>query len=370
MITNISTLCESDDIGLMDLIDPPTNRGSLLQKQFYQVQMHWLQCIVEGKPVLFDVVDYVLSFTHGVPTIHDKAIKNGHMWDGYVSCTCGSKFYFLYGENTDEVVKILVFVPGSTCEHIGVFGTFLLMTNLRIFFDARYTRVDSKVRFPRSDVDFDQIILAGEKHNFKGARTKPKIVRSSEKFVNADLEYDFYTIYFGSTESDSYARFYDSLVHDVAGHIDLEVVFKDGLADSFVDAFMEFDKNTPRQDIYQKIADFVLSKVTFIDRSSNQKNMSRHPVLDWWQNLLDKFNHRRIKPVAKKIRKTFQRFKNYLSRSVISGLTALCLAHGTNAVFDWLERQIREKKQYLSDEWLAMIEDYNFRFSGSTYVNL
>lgn len=358
------------DTGIYNSSDPLTNRGSYLQKEFYQVQVHWLQGIIDGLPVLPDLMNYVLSFTHGVPTIYDKTTKNGQYWDGFAICTCGSKFYWQYGENTQEVVKILFIIPGSTCESIGVSASILLMTNLRRFYSARFTRDDLKIRFPRSIVDFDQIIQAGDSHNFKGARTKPKLVRSSEPIIGTNLEYDFYTVYFGSNKSDSFARFYDSLVHNVPHHIDLEIVFKDELADAVVDEFMNFNKDTPKQKIYQKIANIVLSKITFIDRTSKQKNMTRHPILEWWQNLLDKFKHRRIKPVAKVIRKTFQRFKKYVDRSVISGLTALSLAHGTRPVLNWLEQQIREKRQYLSAEWLALVEDYNFRFSGKILVNL
>lgn len=350
---------------------PLSDTGSPAGQQNLLAYPHWIQGVIDNdilrdyEEPLTEVVSYLTSFTKGVATRYDGSVFMGVNWDGFVKSTCGTKVWYRRNEETDRVNKILLSIPGQVCERIGGHGSGILIQSLQHCYGVRFTRLDNKLSVPKRCFSRDDLLSAIQKRAYTGVRAEPEtytrhVFDSDGNYAPDD------TFRFGSLSSDSYVKIYDSTrMHpDDPNKWHIEVTHKDGEAEEVGLEYLNIDKNDAKA-FAQLSADLATSKVRFTDPEAKHTRKSNSPTVHWWATLLEQVQSRVIKPRRATPVKSFQRSKKWIEKQVAQTITAMAVAFGTNDLFDYLAKVIRETKPRLSDDWHALAEEYLYFYPAA-----
>ena len=356
---------------------PPANRGLTLPgSQSTSISIKpvsfsydWMQGLVTASFSSF--VSMVFSFTSEAYEIYDNhPTRKGKQFEGQVIGTAGTRLYFNHQLDAlgcpTGVTEFLYSITGTPCRRMGTAKSWRLMYELRSEYKARFTRLDLKGRHHKDSLPFDQILQAGIDGNVKGFRKAPTDVNSRTRDKNGILHHHP-TIYYGSRQSNRFIRFYDpEPLHKVKNAVDMEVVFKDELANSAVDELMtlvEFNDDSPAQFNYRLagvIAGLIYGAIDFIDRGIDS-NSTRAPRLRWWADLVEHLDLIRV--VAPVVQHTFHKTEVWLERQVVNSLVALQQARGKLSFGNWLRGLMADRQDRLPRYWTARVEEHKLLLS-------
>lgn len=283
--------------------------------------------------------------------------RNGKIWTSFVSGTAGSKLWF-DEEHVDGSVAF--YLTGTACERMGLRNAWRMIIGLKHAFNARFTRIDLKCRVPSSLFTPNKLFALGQRGQLVGCRKKPSRVQSESKIWRDGCEVSgyAYTTYLGSRQSQSYTRVYDPYaLHGVKDSTDIEVEFKEEKAESIAEQMFRMPIGIKIKVIAQKIVDLVFGQIDFREKRKASYSLERRERLPQWQAILDAVNATPLKVVCPVMRTSLSRFKKFLERQVLNGLTALCSAYGLGSTLGWLREEVITRKNTLPRGWQSLIEE-------------
>lgn len=133
------------------------------------------------------------------------------------------------------------------------------------------------------------------------------------------------TIYFGSTKSLIFVRFYDKAVEQDVENVwwtRCEVVLRDRYADKVVDNAINGGQTAAF------VAGVLSSHLTFIVPNPNDKNKSRWPTVWWWGQFLNGVEQVDIEGARMSEMDTVERKKEWLMRSVAPTFATVMCGYG------------------------------------------
>ena len=173
-----------------------------------------------------------------------------------------------------------------------------------------------------------------------------------------------FTWYFGSKNSDNFARFYDKATES-KGEIDsyrLEGQFADEKAHLIWKQWLsipdsEFDNISPRY-----LSGSVLGLIEFVDRSgsngSKQKNICRMKRLGWWQQFVEACGAH-IRHSVVRADTTLERAKQWIAKQVMPTLAAIQKTLGLLDFRGWLDEGMAKAAANFTAEQTAKIMQWS-----------
>lgn len=222
---------------------------------------------------------------------------------------------------------------------ISISGTSMARADLPALFTFLAIQQDTfKIEASRCDLALDDrdrftkreyLIAAVDAGNYSGADTAlPFEPRNRGKIEG-------WSYYFGSRTSDSMLRIYDKLYESKGENksIRWELQLRRKLADEAFQKLLLFSDGKPK-DMAKFIAATVLGKISFIDRSTGDKNLERCSILPWFQQLIE----RTTLPIKLRVpreKTTLQKSINHVDKSASKTLGKFAKKMGIAAVASW-----------------------------------
>ncbi|MBX3370648.1 MAG: replication initiation factor domain-containing protein [Nitrospira sp.] len=318
----------------------------------FEVSIDWLRFTLPS----IDVQTVISRF---VGTFRESAVtRNGY-----------TKAFFL--ENGDKgQLSIFTGKKGSREVHVDISGkvvggwTYEFIQNLCTFVR------EQNGHFGRIDVAFDDKASPVTLETVETAIRAGQSVKRSKKWRKVQ-EYDEennptgYCIYFGSRQSDTFARTYDKAAEQRANGVDVqgkwhrwELEIKNARAHQFgltlacitAEQFKEYSVGVLRQAI-----DF-----RDITKDEESWTKARAKMLPWWEELTEGFKKARI--VVQKLQKKIEDVKQWAALSLAPILAVL--AASPDAGQQWIEKMIVTGP----DRWKQRHYDLLKRVPKQTYV--
>lgn len=294
----------------------------------FQVSIDWLRFTIPS----IDVKDVLARF---LGTFRESVVSR----NGY------TKAFFL--ENADKgQLAIFTGKKGSREVHVDISG--------KVVGGWEYDFVQALCRFVREnnghfgriDVAFDDYASAVTLETVEAAIKAGQSIKRSKKWRKVE-EYDEennttgYSIYFGSRQSDTFARTYDKAAEQRASGVTVdgkwhrwELEIKNSRAHSFgltlceitSEQFKEFSVGVLRQ------------AVDFRDVTKDEDSWvkARANLLPWWKDLTEGFKKARI--VVQKVQKKIEDVKHWAAKSLAPILAVL--AASPDAGDEWIQKMI------------------------------
>lgn len=222
------------------------------------------------------------------------------------------KTWFKWEKKSREVIakpgKLRVSISGSSMKRCDISALMTWLAIQRDTYQIECTRLDLALDDMRRQTKREDIDAAVNAGNYAGVVVaNPHVPRHLGKIKG-------WTYYFGSTQSDSMMRIYDKF-HESKGEnpaIRWELQLRRDKANSAFIKLLLLSNGTPSESA-QFIASTVLGEVSFVDRSTGDKNLSRCSILPWFQQLIE-VTTEPIKLRVKKETTTLQRSINYVAK--------------------------------------------------------
>jgi hypothetical protein len=110
------------------------------------------------------------------------------------------------------------------------------------------------------------------------------------------------------------------------------------------------------EDSPKYLARVVVGSIIFMERN-HEKNISRMPVLGWWQSILDEVGDA-IRHTVKAVRTTLEQKKNWINRQASTTLTMIAHIMGMEDFYAWMQAQLKDGQVRLTDYHYAFIDHY------------
>lgn len=212
------------------------------------------------------------------------------------------------------------------------------------------TRIDVAVDDEGRLTPLSELRDAQDSRNYTG-------VRSHRRITSGGLDQDDgMTFYFGSKASDSQLRVYDKKVES-KGKVDCirwELQLRRDKAAKMCSLWLGAEASKKGQ-VGAVISGAVAGAVDFIDRSRNQKDLSRCDRLTWWEQVrahLSKAYRLQIPPKPRNIEKKI----GWLCHAVMPSMALIKRYLGDRSFWQFVEEEIGEKEPLLSPGDLRLID--------------
>lgn len=223
------------------------------------------------------------------------------------------------------------------------------------------TRLDIAVDDYGKRLKLMDMLTASEKKNYAKFRKPPRFVGS---FDGA------WAIYFGSRESARSAIVYNKEAESKGRikAIRLEVRFGAKLAHEVLLQWLTIDPDEWGEQWEYQSANWLMrsavGSIDFIDRENHpgEKNLSRIPRLDWWQEFIDLVDGDEIYHTALTIEPSLERTAKWHGRQVMRSLACVLTAFGEDAI-DWFRNQIETAKTSLNERHMKLIKQFKKEYA-------
>jgi len=340
------------------VVTPPSNTGYESQPAF-TVGLDWLdvtfrkigsqseirEILSEAEALLNDQIDF--SF--------ERPTYNGRQWQGSGLGIRGTRIYYDSGCASASVPvrspQIKIVASGSVIGPIDQYAVALWLSNRMHTNDLDATRIDIALDDHLRFIDLGKVTDAYISGNYFNSSEGEVIIsgrRSQDRGVS---------VYFGSKSSDKRAIFYDKAIESAGKQtgIRLEGRFMRKAARATLYQWIE-NATDEEKDVGQWMQNVCVGLVDFRDRTSDDPNRARCPVLNWWSAFLDKLRANPIRIRVPAIAQTAQRSIDWVEKSVAP--TLALLKSVLNSDFeDFLTAAISEGGKRLSNVRRQLIDD-------------
>jgi len=184
--------------------------------------------------------------------------------------------------------------------------------------DIKASRIDVALDDMLRSVSMAEIKQAATDGNYFGCQFTSQISSGRRKEEIGE------TVYFGSTSSDKRLRVYDKTVESkgIKDCIRWEVEFRRAKATECFDSWLHACDGSANA-VTDYLRAVVVGAIDFRDRSSDDPNRERCPLLSWWSDMLDRLKVAPIAVTVKIVAPTIQRSIDWLKRQVAPTLAAV-----------------------------------------------
>ena len=280
----------------------------------------------------------------------------GIKWDGYAISPLGALVCYRLAEHSnstapseDSLCSIWFSLPGE-CWSTSTAEQHNLLINLIPRFNFRVTRLDLALDDYSRRLKFNDVINAVKNGNFSGAKNY-YIHESGQR----DKEETGVAVVLGSASSDKRLTIYDKAIESKGkiNSIRLELRLRDELSDNVYRYLFE------REFRPLDVAACILGSVKFLNRTKQDKNLDRLPLLKWWQSFIEYLEATPFKINRPKVVRHVESTVNWLCRQVSSSLAVLSRVMGDRLVSKLLSiGNIRYKRS----NWYRALEK-SFRYN-------
>ena len=223
-----------------------------------------------------------------------------------------------------------VSITGDSCDVLGVRGVVDLMRESWVL---RCTRIDTRFSDRKGLLDWSYFIDARNAGNYSGLRST-RIIDKQERSGPSVLKIRGQSIYYGNAGrrgSGAMLNFYNETAESgvVVGRRAgvefcawaFEMRFYQGKAESLRTELLKAGKKTKK--IRKVIAGAMLDPLSFLDRSSGDKNLNRCPELQWWTRFKKAVKSSKVDLKGKVNASTYDESWHHFKRQASGTLRAL-----------------------------------------------
>lgn len=326
----------------------PSNTGYDSQPIF-QVGIDWLDISFRNAGDLKTVESLISAVERitgdSIDFCSTKAVFNGRMWDGSGNGLKGTRVWFDAGCSDDgheRPVQLKVAMPGSVMAEVQLETLVAWLVPAGAKYDLDCTRIDLCLDDKEKNLDLGKITEAhmrGDFFNVSYSNLENSGKRKQDKGV---------AVYFGSPSSTKRLVFYDKSIESggkVEG-IRAEARFrKQDAATVLLDSLEALSHDT--QDFIQFAVNTILGVVDFRNRSSDDKNRFRCPVLSWYSDFIRIVRASPVRVRTELKTECVQRSIDWIKKSVAQSL-ALVQNVLDSDFPEWLETTISQGAERLS----------------------
>lgn len=257
--------------------------------------------------------------------------------------------------NQDGVddMGICVECSGQGCRALETFGKidwlvfFLFLMDE--FNEFHVTRLDLAFDDHTGILDKLRLKIDTDEHNYRS------------KFRTWEIRYGSkgFSIYHGSKQSQALIRIYDKAAErgllDGTHWIRVEVQFRDENAAGVIRAYLE------KQELGAVYGGFLATYLCYLEECSDS-NISRWPVADYWQDLIQGAERIRV-AAAPGVEYNIFRLENFLANTAGGGLKTWIKIFGIDSLPELLKKhkgRINPKHKMLLDQYNAIRKEHNY----------
>jgi len=279
----------------------------------------------------------------------------GKQWANAVQGINGSlALYNLPSEEGGRYGHCLVSFPATVLAGMDIRDIHKMMSALVGRWEFKTTRFDLALDDYSKRITFEMLDEAVTNKNYSGFRKSPVVHYNYDKWGNKVG----WTFNFGSRRCDRVLRIYDKDTES-GGRIKairIEAEFHDELAQQIMADWLAIPLKRIEEDSPKYLARVVVGSIIFMERN-HEKNISRMPVLDWWQDILDEVGDA-IRHTVKAVKTTYEQKKNWINRQGSTTLAMIAHIMGMEDFYAWMQAQLKDGQVRFTDYHYAFIDHH------------
>lgn len=332
-------------------------RGQELQNTPLRVSVDWMQGTIRFATMeqLHEVIHFIEGYTKEAFVLEPgKGRFVGKQWHNTAKGIEGC--LILYDTPEDAVSGLghaFISFTGRVLAGIPVRDVWRLCQGLVCCYCYKHTRFDIALDDYSKSISFEQMDAALSSGSYTGFKKAYALRNYKEGKV------DGFTCSFGSRDSLFYGRFYDKSAQTKGDTVEidayrLEGEFKDELAQRVVRDWLSIDPEKFEEDSPKVLAAMVVGRISFIERTED-KNVSRAKMLPWWKEFVDMVGRRTRHSIAA-IKTSYERKKNWITRSVAPTLTMFLEIMGIRGFEQYINSEVVEAAKRFKDYHRKFVE--------------
>jgi len=362
MILQKTPKCDSAPLSNTGLDSQTAQRSTLC------VRPDWIQGTVRFQTLqqLHQILEFTQDYTDDRWVYYPgRGRFCGKQWANVAQGVNGSlALYNLPSEEGDRYGHCLLSFPATVLASMDIRDVHKMMSALVGRWEFKTTRVDLALDDYSKRITFEMLDEAVTNKNYSGFR-KPPVVHFS---YGKDRKKTGWTFNFGNRNCDRVLRIYDKATES-DGQIDairMEAEFHDELAQQVMADWLAIPLERIEEDSPKYLARVVVGSIIFMERN-HEKNISRMPVLAWWQSILDEVGAG-IRHTVKAVKTTYEQKKNWVNRQVSTTLTMFAHIMGMEDFYAWLQAELKGGQARLTDYHYAFIDHTRKQLDSMYYI--
>lgn len=248
----------------------------------------------------------------------------------------GYKWVRTTEERLVKTGKMRISMSGKSCSRIDMLPLLQFLAMSRDTYRIECTRLDAFLDDTKRTIKRENTLAAIDAGNYSGVTVATPYEPRNRGHITG------YTHYFGSTKSDTMLRIYDKAFESngVNLSIRMEMQNRRDKADCVFRTLLALAEHGAAE-IPRFIASIVVGCVSFVDRSSGDKNVSRCSLLPWYEQLI-KATTEPMKLKVKKEQPTVQKKIMHIAQQVKKSLAIVASIVSTEKVDEFIHSLIGE----------------------------
>lgn len=330
---------------------PLSNTGldsQVLSGKSLSVRVDWLQGTIRFTSLaqLHEVIEFIEGYTKEKFVLHpDRGRFVGKQWHNQAQGIEGCMIlYNLPEQEPDGIGHALISFTATVLSQIVVRDVWRMASGLVKCWGYKATRFDIALDDYLKNISFYDLLHAAKHRNFTHFRNMPTVHYTFDEYGNVVG----WTIVWGGRNGDRTFRCYDKDFESKgkikANRFELEL--HDKLAEKALADWLSLDAENFEETSPAVLGGIVIGTIDFVERG-HDKNVSRMPVLSWWQDMKDRVGCA-IRHTVEAATTSYERKRNWFTRQVSVTLAMFKKVMGNQGF-----------KQYLTNELLDAEERFN-----------
>lgn len=340
---------------------PLSNTGldsQLLSGKSLSVRVDWLQGTIRFRALeeLHEVIHFIEGYTKEKFVLHpDRGRFVGKQWSNQAQGIEGCMvLYNLPEQEPDELGHAFFSFTATVLSGIDVRDVWRMASGLVGCWGFKATRFDIALDDYLKTVGYYELNCAARRRNFTHFRNMPKVHHTYDEYGNVAG----WTITWGGRSGDRMLRCYDKDFESKgkikANRFELEL--HDKLAEKALADWLSLDAESFEETSPIVLGGIVIGAIDFVERG-HDKNVSRMPVLSWWQEFKDRvgmaIRHTVEAPVT-----SYERKREWFTRQVSVTLLMFKKVMGNQVFRQYLSRELEQAEERFDSTHSAFVEVY------------
>lgn len=345
----------------MDVKTPLSNTGldsQVLQDGSLSVRPDWLQGTIRFRTLeeLHDVIEFIEGYTKEKFVLHpERGRFVGKHWDNHAKGIEGCMIlYNLPEQESDGLGHALISFTATVLSGIGVRDVWRMASGLVNCWGFKATRFDIALDDYLKSVGFSELTYAGKRRFFTRFRNMPEVHHTYDEYGNVAG----WTVAWGGRSGDVYLRCYDK-DFESEGKIKanrMELELHDKRAEKALESWLALDPENFEETSPKLLGGIVVGAIDFVERG-NDKNVSRMPVLDWWQAFKDRVGME-IRHTVEAATTSYERKRNWITKQVMVTLLMFKKIMGNQGFKQYMSGELEQAEERLKSDHEAFIQVY------------